>query len=115
MSSQTQTQPTLKKFHIFNKKIIDMIKLYDDVYDIGHNKPLFTSTFKNGMHTNLNKTALSKLLDTIFKGIAKHTTIGLIRKSYDNRDILSTGKQKIKSARFNDHSLETVETFYKKI
>lgn len=115
--SSTTLQPALKKFKIYNKKIVDMIELYDKVYDIGHNEPLFTSTHQtNGRRVPLNKTALSKLLKVIFQDVAEHTTIGLIRKSYDTTYYNQLNwRQKQKSAKLNDHSTEVVETYYKKI
>ena len=91
-----------------------MIKLYDEIYNIGNNNPLFTSTFKNNSNLSMNKTGLSKLLKTIFQDLAPSTTIGMIRKSYDNRNIPMNGLQKITAAKLNDHSLETIETYYKK-
>ncbi len=108
-------QPTLKKFKIYNEKIIEMIKLYNDIYEIGNDMPLFTSSFKNGKEAPLNKTNLSKLLKVIFQDISGHTTIGLIRKSYDNRQVKLTGQQFKQSANLNDHSIEVIHTFYKKI
>lgn len=108
-------QLTLKKFKIFNKKIIDMIEIYSKVYKIENGEPLFTSHWKNGKSNAINKTALSKLLNIIFKDISPHTTIGLIRKAYDSQKLTMTGLQYKKSASMNDHSIETVETYYKKI
>ena len=112
----SKIQPTFKKFKIFNKKIIDMVKIYVEAFEIQNGSPLFTSTHSTyDENIPLNKTALSKLLKVIFSEISTHTTIGLIRKAYDNRKINMTGKQYIKSAKLNDHSIETVETFYKKV
>lgn len=109
-------QPTFKKFKIFNKQIVDMIKLYSEIYEINNNTPLFTSTTLSAKgDLPLNKTALSKLLKVIFSSIADHTTIGLIRKSYDNRNLQLTHKQFKKTAKLNDHSVETIQTFYKKV
>lgn len=109
-------QPKLKQFTIFNPEIIDMIKLYVAIYDIGNNKPLFTTSYSKGdMDVPLNKTALSKLLKVIFSSITPHTTIGLIRKAYDSQRRKMSGKVEISSAKLNDHSLETIATFYKKI
>ncbi len=115
--STTALQPALKKFKIYNKKIVDMIQLYDKVYEIGHNQPLFTSTHAtNGRRVSLNKTALSKLLRVIFQDVAEHTTIGLIRKSYDTTYYNQLNwKQKKRSAKLNDHSTDVVEVYYKKI
>ena len=115
--SNESIQPALKKFKIYNKKIVDMIELYDKVYDIGHNNPLFTSSHaNNGKKIPLNKTALSKLLKVIFQDVADHTTIGLIRKSYDTTYYNQLSwNQKKKSAKLNDHSPAVVETYYKKI
>ena len=116
MIGSDKKQPSLKQFKIFNKKIIDMIRLYVEVHDIPNNKPLFTSSFTQGdCNVPMNKTALSKLLKVIFQDISPHTTIGLIRKAYDNRKLDMNGNQTLKSAKLNDHSLETIETFYKKI
>lgn len=109
-------QPTFKKFKIFNKQIVDMIKLYSEIYDIKNNTPLFTSTHLSGKKDlPLNKTALSKLLKVIFSSVADHTTIGLIRKAYDNRNLKLTHNQFKKTAKLNDHSVQTVQTFYKKV
>ena len=115
--SNESIQPALKKFKIYNKKIVDMIELYDKVYEIGHNNPLFTSSHaNNGKKIPLNKTALSKLLKVIFQDVADHTTIGLIRKSYDTTYYNQLSwNQKKKSAKLNDHSPAVVETYYKKI
>ena len=117
LKTDGKMQSSLKKFRIYNKKIVDMIELYDKVYEIGHNEPLFTSTHAtNGRRVPLNKTALSKLLNVIFQDIADHTTIGLIRKSYDTTYYNKLNwNQKKKSAKLNDHSPEVVETYYNKI
>ena len=93
-----------------------MIKLYSEIYEIQNNTPLFTSTHLNGKKDlPLNKTALSKLLKDIFIRVADHTTIGLIRKAYDNRNLNLTHSQFKKTAKLNDHSVETIQTFYKKV
>ena len=115
LAANDKQQPSLKLFKIYNKKIIDMIKLYSEVYDIKNDSPLFTSTTARGGETSLNKTALSKLLRVQFKGIADHTTIGLIRKAYDNRNVDMNFKQYKESAKLNDHNIQTIQTFYKKI
>ena len=87
-----------------------------ELYEIKNNTPLFTSTISpKGEVFPLNKTALSKLLKVIFSSIADHTTIGLIRKAYDNRNLQLTHKQLKKTAKLNDHSVQTVQTFYKKV
>tara|TARA_E500000318_G_scaffold17570_1_gene17817 strand:+ start:915 stop:2051 length:1137 start_codon:yes stop_codon:yes gene_type:complete len=116
MSGLKKKQPKLKEFTIFNSKIIDMIKLYVLVYNVANNQPLFTTSYsKSDTTIPLNKTALSKLLKVIFSSISPHTTIGLIRKAYDSQKRDMNGKLEISSARLNDHTLETISTFYKKI
>jgi len=102
----------LKKFKIYNPDIIDMLKLYAEIYNIKQNDPIFTSTFKGGDLTPLNKTALSKLLKDTFISISPHTTIGYIRKAYDTENEKFTTKQKVISASLNDHSFEVQQVFY---
>jgi hypothetical protein len=120
MASADKEQEKLKTFKIFNPKLIEMITIYSELYEIENDTPLFTSSYKPNSSTQkaMNKTGLSKLLKTMFKSISQHTNVGMIRKSYDtynSKNLDMNGKKYLKSAKLNDHSVETIEVFYKKI